>query len=251
MKITSKIALFFISLWLVSCGSSGPDIPDSAGDVYAKAVGLYDEEDYFEARKLFEVIKLQYPASQFADDAQYFIAEIYFSQEQYILASFNYNLLRRVYPSSPYNQKALYMAARCYYELSPPYDRDQEYTRKAIGSFNEFKYLYPDDSLAASVDTLVREMRGKLAQRELSTAELYMKLESPKAAAVYYDTVIENFSDTQFHQDAYNGKLEALIKMRKYDRALSLIDLYNRLFPEGNYNSLFDARKPEIKALKE
>ncbi|GIV55857.1 MAG: hypothetical protein KatS3mg040_0625 [Candidatus Kapaibacterium sp.] len=83
---------------------------------------------------LFDVIRLQYPASEFAPDAQYYLAEISFRRREYVVASFNYSMVRRQYPTHPRAREALYKAALCYVELAPPYDRDQEYTRKAIAA---------------------------------------------------------------------------------------------------------------------
>jgi outer membrane protein assembly factor BamD len=217
----------------------------TAEDLFNTGKQLLADESYLESQKMFDLIKLQFPASQYADDAQFYLAELDYKREKYILAAFSYNLVRRVYPSSEYNKQALYMRSMCYYELSPSYERDQEYTKKAIQSFMEFQSTYPNDSLAANCDAKISEMRNKLASREFSIAELYAKLDDPKAAIVYYDFVLNQYDDTKFYEDSYFGKIRALLKMEKTEEAKSIIKLYKNKFPSGKYNDDFEAMLSE------
>lgn len=222
---------------ITSCSSSIDTRNMTAEELFSKGKELLEDNNYLESQKMFDLIKLQFPASQYADDAQFYLAELDFKREKYILAAFGYNSLRRIYPSSEYNKQSLFMRAICYYKLSPPYERDQEYTRKAIESFMEFQSTYPKDSLSNESDLKIAEMRNKLAQREFTTAELYSKLDDPKAAIVYYDFVLNLYDDTKYFEDSYFGKVKSLIKMKRVDEAKSIIQLYNNKFPNGNYNS--------------
>lgn len=231
------IILLTISIFLASCGSSINTRNMSAENLYNKGLELKEEEDYLESQKMFDLIKLQYPASQYADDAQFNLAELDFLRGKYILAAFNYNSVRRVYPSSEHNKASLYKKALCYYKLSPPFERDQQYTHKAISSLLEFQGTYPNDSLAKDANEKILEMRSKLAHRQFSTAELYKKLDDPKAAIVYYDIVINQYDDTKYYEDSYWGKVQSLHKMSRYDEATTIIQLYERAFPDGQYNS--------------
>jgi outer membrane protein assembly factor BamD len=97
----------------------------------------------------------------------------------------------------------------------------------------EFQYLYPDDSLNVESSNRIKDLRDKLAYREFFTAGLYSKMESPKASIVYYDAVINNFSDTKYFEDAYIGKIEALYLMKKYDQVAGVIRAYATNFPQG------------------
>lgn len=223
----------------------------TAENLFEKGKEYFADEDYLESQKMFDLIKLQYPASQYSDDAQFYIAEIDFKREKYILAAFNYNSLRRVYPSSEYNKQSLYMRSQCYYKLSPPYERDQEYTRKAIESFIEFQSTYPNDSLSTLSDIRIKEMRNKLALGEFSTAELYRKLDDPKAAIIYYDFVIDQYDDTQYFEDAYLGKVLSLVKMKRHDEAQNIIMLYSEDFPNGQYKNRMKFMLEDSKLAKE
>ncbi|MFA7325261.1 MAG: outer membrane protein assembly factor BamD [Candidatus Kapaibacterium sp.] len=247
-----KKLIIILSLALLTACGSGLDTRNmTAENLFQQGKDYFEDNENIEAQKMFDLIKLQYPASQYADDAQYYLAEIDFKREKYILAAFNYNSLRRIYPSSEYNKQSLYMRAICYYKLSPPYERDQEYTMKAIESFIEFQGTYPNDSLSLESDFKIKEMREKLAHREFSIAELYKKLDDPKASLVYYDFVINKYDDTQYFEDSYMGKVESLLKMKRVDEAQNIIMLYDKKFPEGNYNTVMKDMYEKVKSIKE
>jgi len=223
-----------LSVAVVSgCGKKSSPEHRTAESLYVDGIELFNNGKYQKARELFDVIKLQHPASQFADDAQFYLAEISFERKEFIMAAFNYGMLRRLYPSSTHTKQALYKTAICYYELSPNYDRDQEYTHKAIEAFQEFQYVYPDDELAKQSSEYIQGLRNKLAFRELSTANLYMKLESPNSSVIYYDVVIREYNDTEHFEDAYIGKLDAMVMMEKFEEARGLIRVIKSTFPNS------------------
>jgi len=232
MKI-KNIILLLIVLVLVSCG--GSKLPDSTNpeEIFQAGVRFLENKDYNEAKQMFDLIIIQYPASQWADDAQFYLGEVSFRKGEYIVAAFSYNRLRRQFPGSPFTKEALYKTAMCYYNMSPTYDRDQEYTRKAIEAFQEFQYLYPDDELYKEASNKITELRNKLAYREYFTAELYMKLQSPISAVIYYDSVINSYSDTDYFEPAMYGKISALIYMKKYKEASSTFLAYKSNFPNS------------------
>lgn len=232
-----KFLLFNIALLaaLSACGSVKSPESMTVDEVYAEAMILFKNEDYLESKRFFEVIKLQYPASQYADDAHYYISEISLLREEYILAAFSYNYLRRVYPSSDYARLSLFKTGLCYYKLSPRHDLDQEYSKKAISTFLEFLLLYPKDTLKTEIEGYIKELRNRLAEREYRVAELYRKLDSPSASVVYYDFVISEYDDTDFFELSYFGKIECFIQMKKNDEAAQLISLYKRKFQNGKF----------------
>lgn len=236
-----RLILFFISIILiVSCSNNEEQIKGDPNLLYDAALIEFEDENYIEAKTLFETIILQFPASELADDAQYYIAECEFYQKKYILAAFSYNRVNRVYPSSEFVKIALFRAAECYFELSPPYDRDQDYTQKAIQQFQDFQFQFPADSLTSVADDYIMRLRNKLAQGAYHKAYIYKKLDSPRSSIVYYDEVINKFDDTEFYQDAYFGKIEALVSIRRYDEALGIIDLYKRIFNNGKHIQKID-----------
>jgi len=234
IKFLLVIVIGFSCYLLTSCGITQVPEGANAQETYEFAMEQFEDEDYLAAQLGFDKIKLQYPASIYADDAQYYLAEINFSESKYILAAFNYSTLRRIYPQSEYAHKALFKTALSYYELSPNYDRDQEYTLKAIKTFSEFQAAYPNDSLYQQASEYIQELRNKLAFRELFTADLYRKIRSSKSSLVYYQSVIDNYKDTDHFEEAVVGKIETLDYLGRASEAKKEIKFYKSQFPNGD-----------------
>lgn len=223
-----------VAIVVGGCASTFDATGRSPREIFEHAVAAFNDSDFMEAQRLFDIIRLQYPASEYAPDAQFYLAEISFRRQEYVVASFNYSMMRRQYPTHRRAKEALYKAALCYVQLAPPYDRDQDYTRKAIVALQDFIREYPHDSLAHEAREQIHQLRNQLARREYSIAEQYRVLQSPLSALIYYDAVIEDYGDTDFIEPALVGKVEVLVELHRYDEALSTCVLYRQLFPNGN-----------------
>lgn len=230
-----------ISLFLLGAcaGIPEPD-PRDVEALYRAARLAYDKREDALAQKWLELIRTQYPASQYADDALFLLAELRFRRGEYVMAAFLYQQLRQAYPQSPYAREALYRIGQAYEELSPPYDRDQEYTLKALQALQEFRTAYPGDSLVPEVERRIRQLRNKLAWREYSIAQLYRKLGSPESALIYYDGLLQQYADTDVAELAYVGKIATLVELRRWQEAQQTVDTYRRLFPNGAYRRTVD-----------
>jgi outer membrane protein assembly factor BamD len=249
-KAALILAISIISFFIASCGNKENFENSSAYDVFMKAKEYFDDEDYLQAQKLFDMIKLQYPASQFADDAQFYLAKSSYERGEFIVAAYHFGTVRRVYPNSEYAKDALYQKAMCFYELSPTYDRDQEYTIQAINALTEFQVIYGTDSLAIICDGYIDELREKLGRRDYSIAFLYQKVYYYQSALIYYDSVIENFADTKYYEPAFFGKIEVLFLMKQNEECLSVIDAYQKNFPNGEFIDQVNDYEKQIKEFK-
>ena len=218
---------------VIGCSSSQTTVKQkTVDDVYGEAKKAYDNGEWLEAQSKFEVIKLQYPASQYADDAQYYLAEINFERGEYIMAAFNYNLVRRSYPSSEFVQRAMFKTGLCYDKISLPADRDQENTIKAIQAYSEFQTMYGRDSLAREASVRIHELRNRLAERYWLITEHYMNTKIRRAAIIHLDAIIDEYADTKWLEPALVLKLRLLIEQEKVDDARAVLATYRRLVRE-------------------
>lgn len=237
-KLINIIILLLVAIFIAACSNLKSFEPKNAEEAFNEGMRLFNNKDYLEAQTFFDMIKLQYPASNYADDAQYYLAEIYFKRKEYILASFNYNRLKSMYPGSEYAKISHYKSGYSQYLLSPSAEKDQDYTKRAIKTFQEFQFYYPEkDSLYENASKFIQELRNKLGEKEFKIAELYKILESPHSALIYYDSVINDYEDTSFFEPSIFGKIEALLIMGRKEEANIAIGTYNRLFPNGQYKS--------------
>ncbi|MBI3189319.1 MAG: outer membrane protein assembly factor BamD [Ignavibacteriales bacterium] len=244
-----KIIYLFIgliSVIIIGCSSSDLTKNMSAEERFAIGKQMFEEEDYLEAKKEFEMIKLQFPGSSVADDAQYYLAECYFMREEYLLASEEYKSIKRSLQGSPYLPLAQFKIAMSFYNLAPISYLDQEYTLKAIDAFQTFIEYYPTNDSVSVASAKIKELNTRLAQKDFDSAEMYMQLGYYKAAAYYYNNVAEKFHDTPAAEPSHFGLVKALIARKKYDDAKKEVEKFLEKYPRSQFKSDAESLKKDI-----
>lgn len=188
---------------------------------YAKAQAAFDKGDWAEAVTLFEEVRIEGPASSLAAQATYQEALARFKQELYSGAAVDFRAMRRNYPTAPQIDRAQFMIGESYYYLSPRLELDQTYTYYALQEYQVFLRDFPaaQTSLKDSATHRITELRNKLAQKMLNTAELYVKLEESKSALVYFNRVLDNYYDTDVAPEAQLRIAEVDYDRKKIDAA--------------------------------
>jgi outer membrane protein assembly factor BamD len=233
----------FLALGLVLAACSASDSAKKAktvDEIYGEGKAAYDEGNWLEAQTKFDVIKLQYPASQHADDAQFYLSEINFERSEYIMAAFNYNQLRRSYPSSEFVREAMYKAALCYDKISLPADRDQENTRKAILAYTDFQSMFMRDSLALESTKRIRDLRDRLAEKYWLASEHYQRTYARRAAIIQLEAVIDEYPDSKWFEPALVTKIRLLADMKRSDEARTAIAAYRRSVKQPQQKDVVD-----------
>ena len=227
------LLILLIAFVAIGCGDADTIKKRKTVDqIWAEALESYEDGDWTEAGALFDLIKLQYPTSQWADDAQFKLAEISYRRGEFVLAAFNYNVVRRSFPTSELAKEAGYKVGECYEQMALPSDRDQEYTIKAIQSYTDFQAIYPSDSLAMEAVKKIRELRGDLAERYLLVANHYRDNNSRKSAVIYFSLLIDEFPDTEYYEEALVEKIRLYYQMTQIDKCRAAISDYRRTVPE-------------------
>ncbi|MEW5804591.1 MAG: tol-pal system protein YbgF [bacterium] len=99
-------------------GTPGPfaDITDEKG-VYEDAYQAFLQEDWATAQKKFLVFLDRYPKSELADNAQFWIGEIFYSQKNYEKAILEYEKVIQNYPKGDKMPAALLKQAYAFYAI--------------------------------------------------------------------------------------------------------------------------------------
>lgn len=247
-RLKYLIILAFSSFVFYSCGSSnGSDIKtEDPEKAYFIAKSKYDKKDYLDAIDDFNLVKLKFSGSSIIDKAVYYLGMSYYKREEYILAVYEFEYIIKSYPTSSLIEDSRYQLAMCYYRLSPQYNLDQSYTRYAITEFQNFLDLYPKSKFATEADRRIRELKSKLALKAFKSAELYYNLGNYKSSIVYYDNILDEFFDTKYADDALYGKIQALMKKKRYDDAKREIIRFEDKFPTSEYLSKVLSLKSQI-----
>lgn len=255
MKKNSYLFLTIILL-LTACKSSRLVNPgDTVQEAYQKGITKFEEGSYGDAAEIFETVTRVGRGSEYAQEAQYYLAESYFNQERYILAEAEYNRFITFYPRDSKRQEVDYKKALSIYHQSPRYRLDQSATRRAIEEFQLFNSRYPDSRFVTESADKINELRGKLARKYYESAQFYSRTDQYKAATIYYDLVIDRYPESKWAEtallkqiDTYNEYAVNSIlnkQVERYNLAISSYEKFIQLFPQSNARSEAETYRDE------
>ncbi|NIR48683.1 outer membrane protein assembly factor BamD [candidate division KSB1 bacterium] len=247
LKFFELIIIFMLAV-LTACSSYNvkPDI--SAEERLSIAKKMFDNEDYFEAKRQFKILTLNNPGATFIDEAQFYLAECHYNEEEYILAADEYRRLVRLYPRSQWVDDSEFKIAMCDFKLSPKAPLDQKYTKQAVENFQRFLEDFPNSDLVPEAEKRLRICRTKLAKKEYKTAELYRKLSDCYASLVYLNGVLEQYYDTRYAQPALYWKGECLYELDRLAEAAEAFEELLRKYPASKFRADSFSRLKEIKS---
>lgn len=233
MKYLLIILVALTGIW--GCATSENTSIMGPGQRLGYAMKLYNDKDYQEAIKEFQAITLQYPGNVVVDSAQFYLGMCHFNRDEYILGAYEFSRLIKNMPASKFVPKAQYMLADCYFKLSPYFELDQKYTRKAMDEFQAFIDFFPTNPQVPDAEKKIAELNDKLAHKEYYTAYIYKKLGDYEAAIMYYDFVLDTYHDTKYAPLALYDKINLLVLKKKNNEALAEIEKFMERYPNDSH----------------
>jgi|WetSurMetagenome_2_1015567.scaffolds.fasta_scaffold27814_6 outer membrane protein assembly factor BamD len=248
IRIFNYLTILILALVIYSCSSSGKsDIQtDDPEKAMQSAMKNYNDRDYLDAIDDFSLIKIKFSGTRVADKAQYYLGMCYYQRKEYILAASEFENLIKNFSTSSYSVLGRYHLAMCYYGLSPDFSLDQTYTKYAIMEFQNFLELYPNDKLARDAESKITELKNKLSFKLFKSGELYMVMDNYKAAIYYFESVLQEYFETDYADDALLGKIQALLKKNKKEDALKEIERFEKKFSKSEYYSRVESIKKSL-----
>ena len=239
--------LFAGTMFLASCSSSkdAVDILD-AEDRFARGKQKFDGGDYLDAIDEFQIVTIQFRGSAVADDAQYYLGECYFERHEYIIAASEYETLIRRMRASDLIPLAQYKRAMCYHKLSPRADLDQQHTKKAIDTFQEFIEYNPTHELVPDAETRIVELNNKLAEKMYKNGNLYVSLHYYRSARIEFERVLEVYHDSEWADDANIGLAKLHLNRKRYRDAKDAIERFFIRFPDSPLRTAAESLQKEI-----
>ena len=240
-----KIYLFCLLFICFSCSSY--TIKDENSQEKLNSVVEYiKQQKYSKAKIEIEYLLLLDPLSNFAGDAQYYLSDCHFYLNDYDQAIIEYSkYLSRQDSKDEFIKKAKYMLCKCYFNMSLDYKKDQTDTAIAIEKLQNFIEQEIMSDYTSEIESMIFKLRNKLAKKDFYTASLYIKLDEIESANIYYLSIINNYYDTNYVNDALlnmallcfvndNNPEKFLNKHKKsflsnddYENAMALIKYYN------------------------
>ena len=217
--------LICISIFLSSCGISNPfddNIPYKTR--FDDGLVFFEEEKYVKSSQQFNIIVERASHTDLGDDALFFLAESYFLNEDYDLALIEFEKLVSRMGFSPYIEKSRWRICETLMLLSPNFYHDQDSSLKAITQIQEFLDDFPNSEYSKDADKLINELRTRLAEKNMETGKLYIKLKAYDSAMTSYEVVVNEYYDTKFFNDANMEIIRCLVLLNKSDEAKQFLE---------------------------
>ncbi len=238
MRLFGVAALLLIVLIIAACGGSAPQqsiSTEPARDMYARANSLYESRKWEKAKLAYETLIYSHPGAGMIDSAQFFLAYCSYNLKDYITAADEFRRLRTRYPTSPLVPEGDILRCRSLLRIAPRNAAlDQEKTHEAITELTLYKDNHPLSPYVATADSLLRDAYGRLSKRDYRAATLYQRLGRYQAARIYYQQVIDNYTDSPYVPDCLFYMAEGFRKQDSIDRAVEYYEKLLYLYPDGD-----------------
>ena len=93
----------------------------------------------------------------------------------------------------------------------------------------------PDSPLIEDAKNSILEARTKLARKAYSNGMTYLKMYSYKAARIYFQMVIDDYTDTGYASKALFKMAESFFKEKKYSEAEEKFGNFLALYPDNEW----------------
>lgn len=209
-------ALLFILL-LAGCSSINKVLKNP--DPHYKlrmAEQYYAKKKYLQAQQVYEDILPSFRGQPEFEDIYYKYAYTAYNQKDYLNAENLFKGYLEIYSSSPRAEEVDYMRSYTFYKQSPKPALDQTATLKAIGMFQTFINTHPGSARNKEATTIIDALRQKLETKDRKSAQLYYDLGQFRAAAVAFNTMLNEYADTE-NADQYK-----LMAVKSYFRFAEL-----------------------------
>ncbi len=208
----------------------------------------FEEKNYRNAQVIYEELYPVYKGTPKFEDLYYKDAYCFYYMKNYRDAENFFKGFLEVFPNSVKAEEVDFMHALCFYKQSPKLELEQTNTAKAVGVMQAFINTHPGSPRIAEATEIIDKCRAKLEVKELRGADLYYKVGQYRAAAISYNSLLNNYPES-VTADYY--KLQAIKSFYKFAR-LSYTDKQIERFEKviTEYEDFSD-RFPESKLLKE
>ncbi|MGM0451022.1 MAG: outer membrane protein assembly factor BamD [Pseudomonadota bacterium] len=205
------LAPVLTALLLAGCASTDEEtLPEE--EYYDQARNAMDSGNFESAQQNLESLETYYPFGRYAEQAQLDLIYARYQNMDLQGSRSAADRFLRLNPQSENAAYALYMRgiASYYMDLGLaaryfPIEvdaRDPGQQRQAFDDFEQLVNRYPDSQYAADARKRMIAIRNRMAGKELSAAEYYIKREAYVAALNRARTVVEDYSRTPAVEEA-------------------------------------------------
>ena len=177
-----------------------------------------------EAQEKLRDISVNCAAYDYAEEAQYMLGESHHRTEQWMEAQTEFQILVDHWERTRYLDEARWKIVHAAYQQAPSWDRDPALIESALMKAEEFLADYSTGEQADSARDLREDLIGRLADRRYETAKLYLKMDEPQAATIYYQLLLKEFPQSKRVPVARMEMAKAYAMLDQFERATETLD---------------------------
>ena len=221
MKFFFKFLLLFLFISLINCGGKkekevvvdSVDLESQMIEAYSAGVKALEEGDVLFAAKNFNTVENIYPQSIWAPRSVLMAAYSYYSQDYYYDAEYELNRFLKVYPNEKNVPYAHYLLGMIYYEKIVDEKKDLEPLVMAEKKFKFIEKNYPNTDFALDSSYKLDLIKDYLASKEMYIGFHYIKKKKWIAAINRFKTVVDEYDETSFIDEALHRLVEIHYKL--------------------------------------
>jgi outer membrane protein assembly factor BamD len=178
--------------------------------------------NYNKAIETFQAIIDNYPYSEYAVKAELLIADAYYEDRRYDEALSYYRDFGDLHPQHEKVPYTLLRSALCFYKQIESIDRDQTPTREALVYLELLVSSYPFTPEAREGETVLRELRTRLARNLMKIGDFYLRRGEHQAAAARYRSILDSYPGLGHDAESLYKLGICYENMKRYDEAIRL-----------------------------
>jgi len=213
-KSNTTIILGFFIFMLQGCSSKEKEIIiTEPRPFYEKSIELVKKEDFDEAIKNFEAVERDFPASEFAINSNMMRSYAFYSKGEFVDAIFAAEDFIKKYPAHHNVDYMYYIKALSEYDQIVDVERDQKQTIRAKDALDELIQKFPYSKYNEDAKQKRLYTYNAIAGKEMAIATLYLNKEKLVPALIRYNTVVRNYANSIFIEEALYRLTEIYLKM--------------------------------------
>ena len=230
--------LFFVAIIVLMGCKSAYESTLASRDIVKKeklAFELYEKGDFYKASDLFKSLIQDKKSGEDIEAMFFYYALCDYHLGDYGLAAYEFERLVQKFPRGECAEDAQFYIGLSNYQKSPPYFLDQDYTKRAIESFQLFLDKFPSSAKQDEVNTYVDELMRKLEYKMYKQAVLFYQMEEYKSSIVFLENLLNEFPDTEYAEEVKFLIADSHFKLAKRSIEDKKIERFNKALKAANY----------------
>ncbi|TNE82256.1 MAG: outer membrane protein assembly factor BamD [Bacteroidetes bacterium] len=195
-SLSRLLFVFVLLIGMSSCGEYNKLLKSTDYEkMYTEAKRYYEKKNYGKAVPLLDELLIQFKADSRFKEVYLMYAYTRYGLEEFVLASYHFKNFYESFPNSDKAEEALFMHVYCDYLDSYPYYLDPSVSRHAMDNLQLFINIYPNSERVADCNKYMDELRGRLRQKSLELAKLYIRMEDYRAATVALRNTLKDYPE--------------------------------------------------------